>query len=60
MNRKKKLNEPSNEALLIAARPLIEYMASQWHPHTVCIVDATKAEVFEGQQVVHTEEYLRD
>lgn len=57
---KKKYNNPTNEGLLEAAKPLIQYMAEHWHPHTICIVDATHAEVLEGQQVVRTEEFLRD
>lgn len=53
-------DNPTNEKLLEAAKPLIKYLSENWHPHVVCIVDATTAQVFEGQQLVKTTEYLRD
>lgn len=53
-------DNPTNEKLLEAAKPLIKYLAENWHPHVKCIVDATTAEVLEGQQMVKTEEFLRD
>jgi hypothetical protein len=43
-----------------AARPLIEWMAKNCHPHTTTIVTATHAELLEGQMVVSTNEYLVD
>jgi len=53
-------DNPSNEKLLEAAKPLIKYLAENYHPHVMCVVDALRAEVYEGQAVVKTEEYLRD
>jgi hypothetical protein len=51
---------PDNEKLLKAAEPLIKYLAENYHPHVVCIVDALSAEVYEGQAVVKTKKFLRD
>jgi len=46
--------------LAIAAGPLMKYLAEKHHPHTVCIVDAGKAEVLQGVRVVITDEFIVD
>lgn len=53
-------DNPSNEKLLEAAKPLIKYLDENFHPHVTCVVTPTSAEVLEGQQIVHTTEFLRD
>lgn len=36
-----------------AAKPLIEYLKHNHHPHNCVIVTATHAELLEGQMVFH-------
>ena len=43
-----------------AARPLIKYLAENYNPHTVVIVDAVSAELFDGTRSYVTEEFLKD
>ncbi|MBP7622436.1 MAG: hypothetical protein KA763_00580 [Xanthomonadales bacterium] len=42
-----------------AAKPLIKWMAENVHPHHIATVDASSAELLEGQTVVNTNEFLR-
>lgn len=53
-------NNPSQEKLEAAAKPLIKYLAENYHPHVKCIVDGTTVEVLEGQMMFSTKEFLRD
>lgn len=50
----------SKSELLIAAEPLIKYLNENHHPHTMIIVEHTKVELYEGQQVENTNEFLID
>jgi hypothetical protein len=43
-----------------AAKPLIEWLNQNCHPHTKVIVDQTQAELVEGQISFVTHDYLRD
>ena len=43
-----------------AARPLIEWLAKNSHPHTSVLVDSTSAELLEGQHILKTDDYLQD
>lgn len=43
-----------------AVRPAMEYLAKKHHPHTCIHIDATTAELLEGQMGLNTNEYLRD
>jgi hypothetical protein len=43
-----------------AAKPLIEWLNENCHPHMKVIVDHTHAELVEGQMSFVTHEYLRD
>ena len=54
------LDNPTNEKLLEAAKPLIKYLNNNYHPHCKILVDQTTVEVLEGQAMVKTEEFLRD
>lgn len=47
-----KTEELKNTRFDELARPLIEYMKNNHHPHTVMIVDNKSAEIFEGIKVV--------
>ena len=42
------------------ARPLIKYLAENYHPHTMAIVESDKALLFEGLKTVVTDDYLLD
>lgn len=42
-----------------ACRPLIRYLARNHHPHTICVVENDRAELFEGQMCFNTQEFLR-
>jgi len=59
--RKACLGETSEPELTFeqAARPLIRYLARNYNPHVKVIVDATSAELVEGQIGINTKEYLR-
>lgn len=43
-----------------AAKPLIEYLNDNHHPHTKIIVDPIHAEIMEGVMSMRTEEFLKD
>lgn len=43
-----------------AARPLIEWLAKNVHPHTSVIVDSNSAELVEGLHSLKTNDYLQD
>jgi hypothetical protein len=57
---------PCNEGLSISkkfeevARPLIDFINENYHPHVTVIVDSTHAEILEGISAFTTEDYLRD
>ena len=42
------MTNQDQEDFKVAARPLMEWMRINWHPHTVCIVTAETAELMEG------------
>ena len=42
------------------ARPLIEYLCENHHPHTKVIIDCTTCEIVEGIELFNTEDYLVD
>ena len=41
-------------------KPLIKYLAEDFHPHTTLIITATSAEIVEGCMATQTEEFLVD
>lgn len=43
-----------------AARPLIKYLAENYHPHVTCIVTNNSAELLEGLMTVRTNDYIKD
>lgn len=43
-----------------SARFLMKHMAEHYHPHTMCIVNSSSAELFEGQKTVATDDYIVD
>lgn len=40
-----------NEELRELARPIVEYLRKNWHPHTTVIIDCVHAELLEGSAV---------
>ena len=43
-----------------AARPLMKFMADNFHPHVKSIVDCASAEFVESSVRVVTEDYIKD
>lgn len=41
-------------------RPLIRYLARNFHPHTTIIITSTGAELVEGIKALNTDEYIKD
>jgi len=52
--------EDKQQSFEEVTRPLIKWLAENVHPHHSVIVTSTHAELLEGQQVISTEEYLKD
>lgn len=42
-----------------AARPLMEYLSKNHHPHTKVIVDSGHAEVVEGIETYNTNDFIK-
>lgn len=55
-----KSKEKLAEEFEILARPLIKYLAENYHPHATILIDNIHAELLEGQMSFSTEEYLVD
>lgn len=43
-----------------AAKPLIQWLNENWHPHACVFVTCTSAEVLEGQAIFNTDEFFKD
>lgn len=43
-----------------AVKPLIKFMAENYHPHTKLIVDCGSAELVEGVACERTDEFIKD
>lgn len=41
-------------------KPVMAWLARNKHPHTSIIIEATRAEMMEGVEVVATDEFIRD
>lgn len=50
---KEKTQMSKNEELKELARPLVEYIKKNYHPHTTIIIDVQHAEVLEGVAVAN-------
>lgn len=56
-----KTNKPMKEDLLLeAAKPLIEYLNNNYHPHCKIIVECNSVEVLEGLEQLITKEFIKD
>lgn len=55
------IEETDIDELKEAAKPLMIYLATKFHPHITCIVTSTNAEVMEGiMSTGEISEYLID
>jgi len=57
--KRKELEKKMNE-FKEAAKPLMKYLADNFHPHTSVIVDSTRAQLLEGVRAFKTEEFIKD
>jgi hypothetical protein len=48
------------DLLLEAAKPLIEYLNNNYHPHCKIIVECNSVEVLEGLEQSITKEFIKD
>ena len=54
------MTEEQRKTFETAARPLIEWLAKNCHPHMTAVVDSNSAALLEGQHVIRTDDYLVD
>lgn len=54
------ITEEQSAAMLEAAKPLMEWINDNCHPHCAVTVDHVRVELQEGVVVCRTEEFLRD
>jgi len=50
----------TKDLLLEAAKPLIEYLNNNYHPHCKIIVECDSVEVVEGVKAFVTKEFIKD
>lgn len=50
----------TKDLLLESAKPLIEYLNNNYHPHCKIIVECDSVEVVEGVKVSLTKEFIKD
>lgn len=54
------LNEEQRNAFAEAAKPLMQFLSDNCHPHVTVQVDSTSAELFEGVCSFRTKEFIKD
>ena len=54
------LNEQQRKEFEAAARPLIEWLNKNCHPHVTAIIEPGRAELTEGVYSVPIEDYIPD
>ena len=54
------LTKEQRAAFEKAAKPLMKFMAENYHPHTQVLLHSTRAELVEGVACINTDEYLID
>lgn len=54
------LTEEQRKELLEVSKPLMKFLAENFHPHVKVIVDSTDAEFLEGSVRVQTLEFIKD
>ena len=55
-----KFDEVQTEEFEAAARPMMEFLAKNCHPHTVALVDCDSAQVLESQATYASDEFVQD
>ena len=55
-----KLDNTKQNEFAEAAKPLIKFIADNFHPHVTVIVDCSSAEMLEGICSFRTEEFIKD
>ena len=54
------LDKSKREAFEKAAKPLMEFLADNYNPHTKVIVDNSRAEIVCGEMCFNTDEFIKD
>jgi hypothetical protein len=54
------ITEKQREEMLEAAKPLMKWLAENFHPHTMAVVHAARIELLEGIATNGTLEYVDD
>lgn len=54
------LTEEKRNELLEAAKPLMKFLAENFHPHAAILLNSNSAELLEGVCTVGTDEFLKD
>lgn len=49
-----------NPEFIKAVEPAIKWLNENCHPHTMILIDGTRAELLEGQMTHRTEEFIKD
>ncbi len=52
--------EQRHKAFEDVVKPIIKYMAENYHPHTTLVINSTTAQIVEGVISTRTKEYLVD
>jgi hypothetical protein len=55
-----RLTKKQHDSMLLAAKPLIQWINQNCHPHCVAQVDSTVVELLEGVATGRTKEFLND
>ena len=43
-----------------ASKPLMKFLAENFHPHVIVIVDSNSAEILEGSATVKCDDFVKD
>jgi hypothetical protein len=54
------MDEKKRKEFKALSLPLMKFLNDNCNPHTIIIIDTTRAELLEGQAAFSTEEYVKD
>ena len=54
------LTQKQKEEFEKTVKPLIKFLAENFHPHVTAIVDSGRAEILEGSASIVTDEFIPD
>jgi hypothetical protein len=54
------LTKEQREDFEKAARPMMEYLGKNYHPHVTVIIDNGRAEILESSASIVTDDYIPD